>query len=249
MKVIAIIISLGFLSCNNYKNSTNVKSEGANVDSSIVDSKSKFKDNEILLVSDSIKIFIVDDYSVTNKMLSDKKNKDFPYRIKIDQIYSYDKKWFSNDTLNQTIVFELYTDYHRKVIYHFYNKHIPNDLINLMDLHIEGGNLASENQKQNSFNGFIKKSTRINSSFFITNKGFKLGDVKQKAINCYGNPDKISKKDRIEKLEWSFIGDELYDEKIKLAGKPIAKNSFGYRVIMYFEDNILIGQILFNDIP
>lgn len=249
MKVIAVIISLGFLSCNNYKNNTNVKSESTNIDSTIVDSRSKFKDNEILLVSDSIKIFIVDDYAVTDKMLSDKKNKDFPYRIKIDQIYSYDKKWFSNDTLNQTIVFELYTDYHRKVIYHFYNKNIPNDLINLMELHIEGGNLASENQKQNSFNGFIKESIRIDSKFFKTNKGFILGDSKQKAIDCYGKPDVISKTNEIEKLEWIFIGDEFYDDNLNLNGKPIAKDSFGHKIIMYFKGNLLVAQILYNDIP
>jgi hypothetical protein len=171
------------------------------------------------------------------------------YKKQSGQTFSYDRVWFSNDTLKQILVFELYTDYHRMVTYHFYTNDIPIDLISRMELHIDGGDPASEKQKLNDFGGFLKQTTKINSSYFITDKGFRLGDTKQKAIETYGNPDKQTITDGIEKLEWDFIGNELYDGKTDLKGKPLADNSFGHQILMYFRNGKLTGQILFNDIP
>jgi len=53
----------------------------------------------------------------------------------------------------------------------------------------------------------------------------------------------------MEELEWNFIGDVFYDGKSDLHGKPLAKDSFGHHVIMYFKKSRLIGLILYNDIP
>jgi len=80
-------------------------------------------------------------------MLADKTSSNSSYKKQSGQTFSYDKAWISNDTLKQTLVFELYTDYHRLVTYHFLDNDIPTDLINRMELHIDGGELASDNQK------------------------------------------------------------------------------------------------------
>jgi hypothetical protein len=249
LQTLTIAISLGILSCNNNRTETTVKNENVTVDSSSTESVFKSQQQTAFVISDTIKRFVVDDYPVSNAMLSDKTSNNSSYKKQSRQTYSYDKAWFSNDTLKQTLVFELYTDYHRMVTYHFYSNDIPTDLINRMELHIDGGELASEKQKLKDFDGFLKQTTKINSTYFITDKGFRLGDTKQKAIDNYGNPDKKSISNGIEKFEWSFIGDTFYDGKTDLKGKPLAKDSFGHQIVMYFKNGKLIGQILNNDIP
>lgn len=249
LQTLTIAILIGLLSCNNNRTEKTVKNENVTVDSSSSDSVFKSQQQTAFVISDTIKRFVVDDYPVTNAMLSDKASDNSSYKKQSGQTISYDKVWFSNDTLKQTLVFELYTDHHRLVTYHFFSNDVLTDLINRMELHIDGGELASDKQKLNDFGGFLKQTRKINSSFFISDKGFRLGDTKQKAIETYGNPDKQTKTDGIEKLEWLFIGDNSYDNKTDLKGKLLADNSFGHQLIMYFRNGKLIGQILFNDIP
>ena len=249
LQTLTIIISFGLISCNNNRTDTTIKNENVKVDTISIDTTLKSKQKTPVVISDTIKRLVVDDYPVTNEMLADKTSNNSSYKKQSGQIFSYDKAWFSNDTLKQTLVFELYTDYHRIVTYHFYSNNIPTDLINRMELHIDGGELASEKQKLKDFSGFLKQTTKINSTNFITDKGFRLGDTKQKAIDNYGKPDKQSMSNGIEKIEWEFIGDTFYDGKTDLKSKPLAKDSFGHQVIMYFKNGKLIGQILHNDIP
>jgi hypothetical protein len=248
LKILTIIISFGLLSCNNNRTVTTIKNEKVNVGTDSIDKTLK-SEQQTVVISDTIKMFVVDGYRVTNEMLSDKTSNNSSHKKQSGQTYSYDKVWFSNDSLNQTLVFELYTDYHRMETYHFYSNDIPRDLINRMELHIDGGELASEKQKQIDFSGFLKQTTKISSSYFITDKGFSLGDTKQKAIDIYGKPDKQSTNVGVEKLEWKFVGDTFYDGKTDLKGKPLAKDSFGHQIVMYFRNGKLIGQILHNDIP
>lgn len=114
---------------------------------------------------------------------------------------------------------------------------------------------ASFQLKKKYFDGFIKTSKFIKQSYFTSNKGFRLGDSKTKALKIYNKPDKIRKENGIEKLEWDFIGDNdllvhlATKEKIDLKGKPVAKDSFGHKIIMYFRENRLIGLIILNEIP
>jgi hypothetical protein len=238
LQTLTFILTLGLFSCNGKTENSATKNENVLSDIQVVVS-----------IPDTIKKFVVDDYPVTNEMLADKTSSNSSYKKQSGQTFSYDKAWFSNDTLKQTLVFELYTDYHRLVTYHFLDNDIPTDLINRMELHIDGGELASDKQKLKDFSGFLKQTTKINSSYFITDKGLRLGDTKQKAVETYGNPDKQTITDGIEKLEWLFIGDTSYEGKTDLKGKPLADNSFGHQILMYFRNGKLIGQILHNDIP
>ena len=238
LQTLTFILTLGLFSCNGKTENSATKNENVLLDTQVVVS-----------IPDTLKKFVVDDYPVTNEMLADKTGNNSSYKKQSGQTFSYDKAWFCNDTLKQSLVFELYTDYHRLVTYHFFDNDIPTDLINRMELHIDGGELASDKQKLKDFSGFLKQTTKINSSYFITDKGFRLGDTKQKAVETYGNPDKQTITDGIEKLEWLFIGDTSYDGKTDLKGKPLADNSFGHQILMYFRNGKLIGQILHNDIP
>jgi len=195
---------------------------------------------------------IPDDYPVTDSMF--KGNYD---KIISGEITSLDKAWFTNDTLKQTLVFELYTDYHRLEIYHFYNNDIPEELINKIELYVSKGKFnnifdtATRKQKQTFFSGFLSSGKKIDQKYFTTYKGFKLGDNQEKAITIYGTPDKHSTFKNIEKYEWTFTGDyALKESKTNVkTNKPLAKNSWGFEVIMFFRKDKLIDMILSNDIP
>jgi hypothetical protein len=237
-KALTFILTLGLFSCNGKTENTSTKTENILSDIKVP-----------VAIPDTIMKFVVDDYPVSNEMFADKTSNNSSYKKQSGQTFSYDKKWFRNHTLKQILVFELYTDYHRLLIYKFLENDIPNDLIKRIELHLDNGKLATDEQKLKDFDGFLKQATKINSTYFITYKGFRLGDTKQKSIDIYGNPNKQTTTDGIERLEWIFIGENSSDNKADLKGKSIAVNSFGHQIIMYFRNGKLIGQILHNEIP
>lgn len=247
-----ILILIGLASCNSAdKNSAQqtVSDTMQNIPLDTAKVSIPVKGETQKLPAEGIPSFTVDDYPVTNKMLEPEAH----YRVS-GEISDGEGAWFSNDTLNQTLVFVLYTDYHRLVTYHFVNDDIPAGIIKRMELHVtekDGGlgDLASNKQKQKYFKGFLTQTKKISKAYFTTNKGFKLGDSKEKAIEVYGKPDKIGAENGIERYEWDFVGDTFYNDTTNLQGKSLAKNSFGNQTIMFYRDNKLIGLILHNDIP
>ena len=236
LQTLIIAICLGFISCNGNRTETAINNIHVQVDSVTSDTILISEHKSKSAISDTIKRFTVDDYPITNAMLAEKKNHS-------------GEVWYGNDTLKQILFFELYTDYHRMVTYHFYSNDIPTDLLNKIKPHVDGEVLATEKQKLKYLTTFLNQIPNINSKYFITEKGFRLGDPKQKAIEIYGNPDTTSMNNGIEKFEWKFIGDIFYDGKTELNGKPVAESSFGHQIVMYFRNDKLIAQILVNDIP
>ena len=196
--------------------------------------------------ADTIKKFIVDDYPVTNDMFGRDVN---GREIKVGNIRSLDKVWFFNDTLNQVLVFELYTDNHRMGTYHFYKTGVPATLIKNIEFSTPDGDTVSDERKIKNFKGFVSRAQKIAKSYFITNKGFKLGDRIDKAIKMYGKPGKVKKNNGIEEYYWEFAGDILYNGKTGLKGKPLATDSYGHQIRMFFKNKKLIGLIFLNDIP
>jgi hypothetical protein len=209
----------------------------------------------IEILPDSIKTITPDDYPVTNEMFREIYNADQLMKIKSGDIYSISKAWFTNDTLNQTLVFELYTDFHRFFTYHFQNENILDTIISQIKLYHQttsGYETVSMNEKKPFFSGIIQGSKRISQKYFISNKGLKLNDNRKRLIDIYGEPDKKYPYKDIECNEWSYYGDAIYrvnKNNIDLKGKKLAKNSFGYEVKAYFKNDRLIGIILINDIP
>jgi len=138
---ITSIIFLGFFSCKTDKK-TNISKDAKveipfsnKIDKEDVSIKTKdISEIEKVNQQDSVEIFTVDDYLFNNEMFREN------YGQKISgQLESFGKVWFTNDTLNQTLVFELYTDYHRLKTFHFDNKKVPGELINRMELHNSEG--------------------------------------------------------------------------------------------------------------
>ncbi|HKC34840.1 MAG TPA: hypothetical protein VKB95_02225 [Chitinophagaceae bacterium] len=212
--------------------------------------QSKYQLKEELIVAnsvekaiDTLKKIIPDDYPVTNDMFKGN------YEDKISSdVYSGDKAWFSNDTIKQTLVFELYTDYHRLLIFHFLNNDIPEELIQRMELY-KNGEFADQKSKTNSIKGFIDSSKRISQKYFKSFHGIKLGDKKDHVIRLYGKPHTIKTKSKYEIYSWEFIGDIGDPKTIIKTNKSLAQDSFGYQVIAFFKKDKLFAIMLHNDIP
>jgi len=252
MKILQILkftISIGIAACNNPKVDTVINENKMIVDSTSIDTALIIENDVSNIFNDTINTFIVDDYQITDSMLLRVADKNPFFIIKAGQCVSLEKAWFFNDTIDQVIIIQLATDYHRFLTFHFTKSNFPADLVSEIGLENNKGEPASLKQKLIDLNGLVEQATIINSSYFISHRSFKLGDTKQKAISIYGKPDYELKDGQIEKLEWQFEGDELYDGKSNLNGRPLAKGSFGHNIKMYFKNDRLIGQILFNDIP
>ena len=198
--------------------------------------------NDTIPTAQVLKKFIPDDYSISDSLIYANS-----YNRTSGEIVDPEGSWFINDKIKEIIVFILYTDYYHNIIYHFRQNDVPKTLIKRMELQTKGG-LASETMKQKYFKGFFNAAKPLQLKFFKTNKGFRLGDLKEKVIMVYGKPDKISKENNLEIYEWDYIGDTFFDPK-KDKGKKIAKNSYGHQAIIFFRNNKLIGLILHNDIP
>jgi hypothetical protein len=252
--LITLIVFLTFslTSCTNNKPNTtldNVNTDKKN-ENRIKDNPSKPISKNTDTLTDTIHRFIVDDFPISYEMMAEQKvDNSSSYTKTSGKTKSIDMAWFSNDTLNQTLIFELYTDGHRLLTYHFYNSNIPAEIINRIELHTYDGEIATRSQKQQDFNGFLKQTVKISSNYFTTDKGFKLGDSKQKVLKIYGPPDERTEKNGIEKFEWNFVGDLLYDGIADLKGKPLAKYNYGHQAFLFFKNGKLIGQIFRNDIP
>lgn len=200
-------------------------------------------------IIDTIKTFVVDDFPISDEMISHQNNLDLQLKKRSGKTYSFDKAWFGNKKLKQNLVVEMYTDFHRLVIFQCYTEDIPPDLLDRMELHTKDGEIASNKQKLKDIKGFLVHSEEIDPKYFTSKKRIQLGLSKQKILEIYGKPDQMTIRNGIEKAEWKFEGDILYDQIKPLNNKPIAKDSFGHQVVMYFKNEKLIAQILFNEIP
>jgi hypothetical protein len=251
LQTVTIIISFGLFSCNNNRTKEIVNNKNVVLNSPSIDTLAlKSEQHSGISFSDTIKRFEVDDYLITFEMMRKQSVDNYSsYSKTSGKTHSIDKAWFTNDTIKQTLIFELYTDGHRIVTYHFFNNDIPSNIIERIELHTFDGQLANKQQKLKDFKGFINQSTKIDSKFFTSKKGLKLGDNKSKALAIYGQPDKETANNGVEKLEWNFVGEILYDGKENLKGKPLAKDNYGHQAYLLFKNGKLVGQILHNDIP
>lgn len=202
----------------------------------------------IILSFKSDNYFVPDDYPVTNEML-----KNCQTKSDIDGIFSFDKAWFKNQELGEVLIFELYTDYHRLAIYHCKSNFLFSDLIKQVELHRKIGtstfDLADEEKKQKVFNKFFDNSKEIDKSYFKTKQGIILGISKSDAIKKYGNPHTNTIINSIDVLKWDFQGSYAIAETGEKPNGKVAKDSFGFHVVMYFKSDKLVAMILKNDIP
>ncbi len=245
-----IVCSILISSCDNQP-SSNFKSE--TIDTSTKDTSSQINKTLKSVITDSSNLIEVDKYPITaeqidlsNQIILDKFD---DYKIASSGVYSYDKAWLRNDSLNEIIVVGLYTDGFRTFYIHFKKQFIIEDLMSYIGLTTENGQLANLSQIKASLRGFISKSPVVPSQYFTSSNGIQLGKSKEQVLKVYGIPDNISKKEGIEKYEWHYAGDKQVHVARTKVNKPFAKNSYGYSIYAYFKDSVLIAHHIQNEIP
>jgi hypothetical protein len=159
----------------------------------------------------------------------------FRYRdIKCGKLNSLNKEWFISHDREQSLVLELATDDYRLVTYHFLNNDIPKPLIDRMELHVDKKSffdLAKLNHKKRRFKDFLDSAVQIDTSYFVSLYGFRLGDNKSRILNRLGDPIQTSVDNGIEQFDWQFHFE------------------FGYKIqhtSMFFRKEKLIAVILYN---
>lgn len=193
---------------------------------------------------------VTDDYRINWDSL---KPPDHP-RMESGHIAGFDQCWFRNDTLNETIAYELYTDYMEPAIYHFKNNDIPTEIIAQIDIDTinnEEGLPACYTTKKKIIPAFVRQAMPLSICYFTSYKGLKLGIGKEKAITIYGKPDSIRNSHGYEIYYWSFQGDQMITtgyEKRENLSKPISFG-WGYSVQLFYKKDKLFATAFFNDIP
>jgi hypothetical protein len=188
--------------------------------------------------------FTVDDFPVSDQLLKDNRKK-----INIDVTIPDEFVFIKNTTLKQTLAFELYTDLHRYKTYLFYNNEISYELLKLFYFPLTKGKYQTIKERKALFEKISSHAGEINTKYFTSHKGIKLGDSKEKILRLYPagytEHESESCNGDCEILQWKFTG-ELLDEKENL---PVAQNSFGHEVTMIFENDKLTVLVLTNEIP
>jgi hypothetical protein len=103
---------------------------------------------------------------------------------------------------------------------------------------------------------------KIARSFFVTERGLKLGDTKEKAFKLYGKPTIVDKVSGYEKYEWDYVGiedpegesvldfNQYNDDCIGRAKKGYRFTyGFGYKVKLFFKEGKLAALILERELP
>lgn len=254
-QILLILLTIGLNSCKHIDKKENTFGVTSNQKDTLTEKLENQNNDERLIY------FLIDDYPITDEMLKDKTTKNSTYLKQVGDVYSLEKAWFTNDRLKQTLIFQLYTDYHRMEIYHFLNADIPKSIVKKIELSIAENKLkdifksATVEQKINSLNGFIQLSEKTDEKYFTTKKGIKLDSNKKELLKLYDIPDSTLTEEDFEILKWSFTGDynltgDFASTSLNdLKKNKVAKNSFGYIVTAYFKHNKLVAQIIENEIP
>lgn len=161
----------------------------------------------------------LDDYPVTDSMLRYS-------TIEINGITS-SGNWFVDATLSETLVFNLYTDYHRMYTYHFLNSEdVPQEI--KKELPIEYEDTVRQDKEINThIHDFIGAARKIDKRYFTSIKGRKLGDTKEKVLQSLGTPSNYSINNDVEKYIWEINSTSrtvLYFKKNKLVAMAIYRN-------------------------
>jgi hypothetical protein len=195
----------------------------------------------------SPRTFVVDDFPITDHMLT--AHYCDTCSLKSGALRSIEKVWFTSKELRQTLVYQLYTDDFREDIFLFSNDDIPAAIMDHMELYDSTENYASHDLRAKYFKGLLRFATPIDRKYFVSEKGFALGDSLSKATKIYGKPDRRTAARGVEVLEWDFEGENTYDGKKDLKGKPLAADNFGLQITMCFRNERLIGIAFQNAVP
>jgi hypothetical protein len=157
-----------------------------------------------------------------------------------------DELWFKNDSADQEMWISTGTDY---MILHegLYSRSvIPQEIDEMATMEVNNNpEIISLPRK------------KISKSFFVTERGLKLGDSKEKAIRLYGKPTLVEKVRGYDKLEWDYVGLYFISEVFLNEARNVKQQSYdnlergdrftggvGEKVMLFFKDGKLAALVI-----
>lgn len=200
------------------------------------------KDEDIKSPEEMIKPFFADNYPVTENMFG-KATSNRP--VITSHLRSENTAWFTNDSIQQSLMFILFSDNSRIVTACFDNNNIPSEVFSKMDFSDHNNYSASKEDRLLYYKEFFKSAKKIDKKFFTSNLGFRIGDLKEKAITKYGKPDSIKTVEGFEKYYWTPAGAQITRQNVPEKDLLLIdiKKQF---ITMYFKNNKLATMILDN---
>jgi len=188
------------------------------------------------------KPYVADNFPVSDKMFG-KARANRP--VITPHLRSENTAWFTNDSLKQTLMFILSSDNDRLYTAGFDNNNLPDEFILRNDLSDENNYHSSGEHSLQYFSEFFNKAKKIDSKYFTSNMGFKIGDVKEKAIDRYGKPDSIKTADGFEKYYWNPVAAQVTKQHVPEKDLIIIDEKKQF-IEMYFKNNKLVVLIFDN---
>jgi len=226
ISITLILLSILFFSCQQQKKDDNVA----------------INDEDIKSPEELVKPFFADNYPVTEKMFG-KPTANRP--VITAHLRSENTAWFTNDSLKQTLMFVLFSDNSRIVTACFDNGNAPSEVFSNMDLSDNKNYPASKEDRLLYFKEFFMSAKKIDDKFFTSNMGFKIGDLKAKAIKRYGKPDSIKTVEGFEKYYWNPAGAQITRQNVPEKDLLLIDEKKQF-ITMYFKNNKLATMILDN---
>lgn len=142
-------------------------------------------------------------------------------------------------------MFILFSDNSRIVTACFDNNNIPSEVFSKMDFSDNNNYPANEEDRLLYYKEFFLSAKKIDKKFFTSNLGFRIGDLKEKAITKYGKPYSIKTVEGFEKYYWNPAGARITRQNVPEKDLLLIdiKKQF---ITMYFKNNKLATMILDN---
>jgi len=223
--IVLLLSSIFFFSCQQQKKEEDIAME-----------------DDLKNPEEVVKPFFADNYPVTDKMFG-KPTANRP--VTTAHLRSENTAWFTNDSLKQTLMFILFSDNSRLVTACFDHKNVPQEVFLNRDFSDSDNYPSSEEDRLLYYNEFFSSAKKIDSKYFISNMGFKMGDTKEKAIKKYGKPDSIRVVGGFDKYFWNPAGAQITRQNVPEKDLLLIDEKKQF-ITMYFKNNKLTTIILDN---
>lgn len=224
--ILLLLFSIFFSSCQQQKKDEEVAME----------------DSDLKSAEELVKPFFADNYPVIDKMFG-KPTSSRP--VTTAHLRSENTAWFTNDSLQQTLMFILFSDNSRLVTACFDHKNVPSEVFSKMDFSDNHNYPSNEEDRLLYYKEFFSSAKKIDTKYFISNMGFKIGDPKEKAIKKYGKPDSIRVVEGFDKYFWNPAGAQITRQNVPEKDLLLIDEKKQF-ITMYFKNNKLATMILDN---
>ena len=193
---------------------------------------------------------IIDDVQITDEMISDYYNSLTP---KDKEYFSWTVPFFISKDNNQIIYIEICcAHFHKLHIYIFDKINIPQELLDLYNMNYKKGYLKED--AVTYIKNRIENAIRVDSKYFITKKGAKLGMSSKDIVSIYGTPHYIEivkfKPKKILRFKWKVFGFTEADHFGNIPKENVCKQlECNHEISVDFVDDKAVVIHIENEVP